>query len=68
MTTAIIIIVIIAGFAILFFFLSKKNGSEQTGNDARRFAKLLVSKVKLYETYKFERGLKNSNLYESLSI
>lgn len=67
MTTAIIIGAIITLFAVLFFF-SKKNSSEHSEIDARRFAKLLVSEIRLYEVYKFERGLKNNNLYESLSI
>ena len=68
MTTSIIIVAVIAIIAFLFFFSRKKNGSEHQENDAGRFAKLLVSEIRLYETYKFERGLKINNLYESLSI
>src|SRR5688500_13288238 len=68
MTTSIIIVAVIAIIALLFFFSRKKNGSEHQENDARRFAKLLVSEIRLYEIYKFERGVKNNNLYKSLSI
>lgn len=68
MEMLIISIVIIAVIALLFFFFNKQNNSSQPDVDARRFAKLLVSEIKLYETYKYERGLKNNNLYESLEI
>jgi hypothetical protein len=43
-----------------------KSGSISIEKDAKRFAKLLISEIKLSEPYKVERGLKNNNLYESL--
>ena len=61
----------VAGLLVLiavFYFLSKGKG-ELTGgmeNDARRFARLLVSEIKLYNESKVQRGLQNKNLAESL--
>ena len=51
---------------ILYFVFAGKSNYAISENDAKRFAKLLISEIKLYEPYKVERGLKNGNLYESL--
>ena len=51
---------------ILYSIFGGKNDSALLVEDAGRFAKLLISEIKLFENYKFERGLKNNNLYESL--
>ena len=57
----------------IFYFLSKNKGDlagleDSIGleNDARRFARLLVSEIKLYNEDKVQRGLQNNNLAESL--
>ena len=62
----IVLLVIVIGVILYLIFRRKNNSSLQTEVDAKRFARLLVSEIKLYETYKIERGLKNNNLYESL--
>jgi hypothetical protein len=52
---------------VLYFIFGRKNAAGSLDeNDAKRFAGLLISEIKLYENYKVERGLKNNNLYESL--
>ena len=66
MSTLIILLIIIAVLLILYFLFGSKNNPESKETDAKRFAKLLVGEIKLFETYKFGRGLKNNNLYESL--
>lgn len=64
-----LLILIISIAAIIVYFLFGKNsavGQEQIENDAKRFARLLITEIKLYEGYKIERGIKNNNLAESL--
>jgi hypothetical protein len=61
------IILLIAVMVIhKLFSKGENNSSELLENDAKRFAMLLVSEIKLNENYKVERGLRNNNLYESL--
>ncbi len=51
----------------IFYFLSKgKTGAENSENDAKRFARRLVSEIKLYNESKVERALQNNNLLVSL--
>jgi hypothetical protein len=61
-----ILILIVLIVFVYFSFGIKENNSALYENDAKRFARLLISELKLFETYKVERGLKNNNLYESL--
>ena len=59
-------------FIVAFYLLKKDKGdsirSDSNGleNDAKRFARLLVSEIKLYNESKVERGLQNKNLSDSL--
>lgn len=64
----IILVLISIIIALIFLSFSKKNISENAEKEARYFAKLLIAEIRLYEPYKYERGLKNNNLYESLEI
>ena len=66
MEIKIILLIAITVIVALYFIFGRKNDSTRLENDAERFAKLLVSEIKLYENYKVERGLRNNNLYESL--
>jgi hypothetical protein len=66
MSVTTIILLTLATIALYFIFGRKNNSSPRLKNDAKRFARLLVSEIKLYESYKIERGIKNNNLYESL--
>jgi len=51
----------------VFYFLSKKKVNEgNSENDAERFARLLVSEIKLYNESKVQQGLINNNLSDSL--
>lgn len=60
----IVLLVIIAAF----YFLSKGKGGQSSNleTDAKRFARLLVSEIKLYDESKVERGRQNKNLADSL--
>ena len=40
--------------------------AEPNPEDARRLARLLLAEIKLYETYKLERGIRTSNILGSL--
>lgn len=60
---AVILTVIIA---IAYFFFGK-NGNLLSENDAKRFARLVVSEIKLYNEWKVAKGLENNNLYQSLN-
>ena len=52
---------------VIFYFLSKgKADSASPEGDAKRFARLLVSEIKLYNENKVQTGLKNNNLSDSL--
>jgi len=62
---SVFVLLILAG-VIYYFAASNQSGTEATENDAERFAKLLVSEIKLYNEQKISRGLTNNNLYESL--
>ena len=66
MSITVIVIISILLIIVLYFIFGGKNASALSENDAKRFAKLLIAEIKLYENYKVERGLKNNNLYESL--
>lgn len=66
MSITVIIIILVLLIVVLYSIFGGKNDSTLLENDAKRFAKLLIAEIKLYENYKFERGLKNNNLYESL--
>jgi hypothetical protein len=57
---------IIAYFLLRKFSVNSSNETKSLESDARKFARLLVSEIKLYEDYKVQRGLKKNNLYESL--
>ncbi len=65
-----IIAVTLVALAVIFLLrrnfgpASNDNNSQQ--KDAARFARLLISEIKLYETSKLERGLQTNDLYESL--
>ena len=61
-----IILGIIALAYLAYYLFFRKGEKPQAENDAKRFAFLLVSEIKLSEDYKVQRGLKNNNLYESL--
>ena len=61
---SIVILALVAAF--LYFVFAGKTNTVQSETDAKRFARLLISEIKLYENYKVEQGLKNNNLYESL--
>lgn len=65
MSAAYIIIILILLLVVLYFLFGRGNNSANE-DDAKRFAKFLISEIRLYENYKFERGLKNNNLHESL--
>ena len=68
------IILMSLAIVILFFVLRRKPAETKSGarepidNDARRFARMLVTEIKLYNEYKVQRGLKNNNLYDSLQL
>lgn len=66
MQVFIIVIVILVVLIAAYLILPVKNNSENAINDAKRLAKLLVAEIKLYQTYKVEKGLKNNNLSETL--
>jgi hypothetical protein len=65
-----ILILIILAAAV--YLVSRNYGNNNTDfqarmeADAKRFARLLVAEIKLYNDYKLQRGLANHNLYESL--
>ncbi len=40
--------------------------AEPNPEDARRLARLLLAEIKLYETYKLERGIRTRNILGSL--
>jgi len=61
----IVVSIIVVALAI-YFLLNRSGGQNRLGKDAERFARLLITEIKLVETYKVQRGLKNSNLYDSL--
>ena len=60
-------IIALLGLAAVFYFLtrgrSEPNNSE---NDAKRFARLLVSEIKLYNESKIQSALQNNNLFDAL--
>ena len=66
MTPTLLIVILALVAAFLYFVFAGKTNTAQTEQDAKRFAKLLIAEIKLYENYKVEQGLKNNNLYESL--
>ena len=70
MLTVISTIAVLVLVILIFRSFSKGENKDQdlVENDAKRFAKLLVSEIKLYNEYKLQRGLKNNNLYESLNL
>ncbi|HEX8735869.1 MAG TPA: hypothetical protein VF721_11125 [Pyrinomonadaceae bacterium] len=51
---------------VLILFLRFGTKGEQSEEDAKGFARLLVTEIKLYNDYKIQRGLQNNNLYASL--
>ena len=60
---------IIALLALIaaFYFLSKGKGAQNNSEaDAKKFARLLVSEIRLYNADKVQRGLQNNNLSDSL--
>jgi hypothetical protein len=64
----IIAIVILAAVAV-FIFIRKSSSvpqGEVDAHDASRFARLLVTNIKLYEGRKLEQGLLQSDIYGSL--
>ena len=53
--------------AAVFYFLSKGKGEPGNAeNDAKRFARLLVSEIKLYNETKIQSALQNNNLFDAL--
>ena len=66
MTTAAVIGILILLAGIVYFFFFPKGSSATPETDARRFARLLLMEIKLYESKKIEQGLRNNNLYEAL--
>src|SRR5687768_3624063 len=63
---AFIIVAVVLAALFILRFLSGKRGTSESMDDAKRFARLLMAEIKLYETYKIERGLKTNDLLGSL--
>ena len=64
-----IAVVLVIVIYFLFFRGSKpRKVGEAERNDAKRLARLLVAQIKLTETYKLERGIKQNDIYESLKL
>lgn len=61
----VIVAVVLAALLIFRFFFEKRVKSDSE-DDAKRFARLLIAEIKLYDTYKIERGLKTNDLLGSL--
>ena len=60
-------IMLLLVFIVVFYFLSKnKGGRNNSETDAKRFARLLVSEIKLFNESKVQRGLENKNLSDAL--
>ncbi|GEM_PF-5701876 len=66
MTTAAVIGVLILLMIAVYFLFGSKSSSPVSEDDAKRFARLLLTEIKLYEQTKVERGFNNNNLYEVL--
>jgi hypothetical protein len=66
MMTAFVIGILILLAGIVYFFFFPKGDSAASESDAKRFARLLMMEIKLYENDKIEQGLRNNNLYEAL--
>lgn len=66
MTIPILIGVLVVLAIAVYAVLSSKGNTPGTEADARRFAKLLITEIKLYENQKIERGLRDNNLGEVL--
>ena len=47
-------------------FVGQQNEAVRKHDEARRFARLLVSEIKLYNEAKVEQGRKNKDLYERM--
>ncbi len=65
-----LIAILVAALLLLAIIYSVLTGDTNSTDarleaDAKRFARLIISEIKLYENYKIERGLRNSNLLES---
>jgi hypothetical protein len=58
------IIALIILIAVAYFF--SKGNSAEPEKDAKRFARLLISEIKLFNVYKVQRGLQNGSLVDSL--
>jgi hypothetical protein len=61
-----IIILLLFITGILYSVLTGKGNVDLSENDAKRFARLLITEIKLYQSTKIESGLRNNNLYEVL--
>ena len=64
-----VILFIVIAAIVIGFGLSGKSVGGQTNQeiDAKRFARLLATEIKLYNDYKVERGIQNNSLSESLA-
>lgn len=60
------VVLIIACYFLFFRASHPREVSEVEQEDLKRFARLLVAQIKLTETYKLERGIKQNDIYESL--
>jgi len=63
--SGVLISIIVVALAI-YLLTNRKGVQNLLEKDAKSFALHLITEIKLYETYKVQRGLKNSNLYDSL--
>jgi hypothetical protein len=63
---AFLIAAVVLAALFLLRFLPEKRSTSGSEDDAKRFARLLVAEIKLYETYKVERGMKTNDLLGSL--
>lgn len=65
----VIVIVILATVALILIFRRKSKAlatPESYAADARRFARLLVAEIKLYNDHKVESACRAGNLYQQL--
>lgn len=64
-------VIVLIGIIAAAYLASQRKSSDDDGksrleNDARRFARLLVSEIKLYNEQKVQLGAQNKNLSDAL--
>lgn len=62
-----VVIGLVIGLVVIFLAFSKKRSGNFQERDAKGFAKLLFTEIKLYETDKLEKGLAGNSILESLA-